>query len=166
MVGDVTPFVHTEQRPRKRSPIDVLHLLGGSALLLIGLLIANTFDSAFVGLRDDGQSILESMPEWIADAPAAMLSVGLIATVALAVLWTLATHRYRRLIQILAAAALAAIASYGFGQLVETMVDQQARDVFIIDGTVVDDPILRYLSAGKLRKSPQDARQTCRLCKS
>ena len=80
----MTPFVHTEQRPRERSPIDVLHLLGGGALLLIGLLIANTFDSAFVGLRNDGQSILESMPEWIADVPAAMLSVGLIATVALA----------------------------------------------------------------------------------
>ena len=154
----MTPFVHTEQRPRKRSPIDVLHLLGGSALLLIGLLIANTFDSAFVGLREDGQSILESMPEWLADAPAAMLSVGLIATVALAVLWTLATHRYRRLIQILAAAALAAIASYGLGQLVEAMVDQQARDVFIIDGTVVDDPILRITttSDGVKRVEPGD----------
>ncbi len=154
----MTAMVIPEQRPRERSPIDVLRLVGGGLLLGIGLLTANTFDSAFVGLASDGQSILDSLPSWAANVPAAILTVILLAAVAAAVGWALYTHRYRRLVQLLLGVTLAGGASLLLGQAIEAMIDPHVRDAFIIDGSVVDDPLLRLITTngGVRRVAPGD----------
>ena len=83
-------------------------------MLGLGLVVANTFDSAFVGLRDDGQSILDSSPKWSANVPAAFLTASLVAAVVAAVGWAMLTRRYRRLAQLVVAVVAAAAAHRGF----------------------------------------------------
>ena len=69
-------------RAHVRSPVDVVRLIGGVLIAAVGFMMAVTFDRAFLGLRDDGAAAIDSLPEWAADVPAAILAAGLV-TVAL-----------------------------------------------------------------------------------
>ena len=136
-------------RAHVRSPVDVVRLIAGLLVIAVGVLAAVTFDRAFLGLRDDGAAALDSLPEWAADVPAAILAAGLVTGILATVAWTLATHRYRRLSLVLAAMIVAGVLSTLIGVGLDDIIDESVRDAFVIDNAIVDDVLLRpTVSAG------------------
>ncbi len=60
--SEAAPHPH---RAHVRSPVDVLRLVAAVGLILTGLAIANVFDSAFLGLSEDGRTSTADFPSWI-----------------------------------------------------------------------------------------------------
>ncbi len=83
-------------RAHVRSPVDVLRLIVGLAMILLGVAIANLFDSTLLGLAEDGAELIDELPAWTRDIPAAVLAVAVIAVAAGALAASLITTRYRR----------------------------------------------------------------------
>ena len=136
-------------RAHVRSPVDVVRLIAGLLVIAVGVLAAITFDQAFLGLRDDGAAALDSLPDWAADVPAAILAAGLVTGILATVVWTLATHRYRRLSLVLVAMIMAGALSTLIGVGLDDIIDESVRDAFVIDNEIVDEVLLRpTVSAG------------------
>lgn len=132
-------------RPHLRSPVDLLRLIVAIVLVLGGLLVANVFDSTFVGLTEDGEASLESLPAWVSQLPATVLAVTVIAAIGAALVWALVTTRYRRLLLLLLALAGASLLSVALGRLIYSYVDESVRDAF-----ADPDEVSRFRSLGGL----------------
>ncbi len=66
--GASVPAVHSH-RHHVRSPVDVLRLVIAIGMVGAGLLVANLFDTAFLGLRQDGEALMADLPAWAGDVP-------------------------------------------------------------------------------------------------
>ena len=130
-------------RAHVRSPVDVLRLIIGLVTIAVGILAALTFDQAFLGLRDDGEAALSTLPDWAADVPAAILAAALVSGILASTVWALATRRFRRLSFLIAAAVAAGAISALIGIGIDDLVDSDVRDAFLVDGLLVDDVLLR-----------------------
>lgn len=139
--GLTVPAVHPHRR-HVRSPVDVLRLVIAFGLVGIGLLIANLFDTAFLGLRDDGQALMDDLPSWARDVPPVTLAVVVAGSVALALGWMLLTTRYRRFLLLSAGFGIAAGLSIVAGELVTAVIDEPVAAAFDIEGV-----FLRYYDA-------------------
>lgn len=125
-------LVGDEPRPRDhvRSPVDVLRLIVSVALVVAGVFVANVFDSAFLGLSEDGASSLEGLPGWVRQVPATVLAVAVVSFIVGTLLWALATTRFRRFVMLLTAVVLAAGASIAAGEAIYGLVDGPVRAAF------------------------------------
>ncbi len=119
-----------------RSPVDVVRAAIGGVLLIGGVGVANVFDSTFLGLSEDGNSTLASLPVWVHDAPAAVLAAMVIAAVAGALGWALVTTRFRRFTMLTAAFVGAAALSIMVGEFIYDTVDASVRAAFDVDSAV------------------------------
>ncbi len=130
-------------RSHVRSPVDVLRLIVALITIGVGIFAALTFDRAFLGLRDDGDDVLNTLPDWAADVPAAILAAGLVFGILATTVWALATRRYRRLSFLVGAALLAGALSALIGIGLDDLIDSDVREAFLVDGLLVDDVLLR-----------------------
>jgi uncharacterized membrane protein YbhN (UPF0104 family)/tRNA A-37 threonylcarbamoyl transferase component Bud32 len=113
-----------------RSPVDVLRLIVGLFLIVAGMVVANVFDSSFLGLSEDGASALGGLPTWVRHVPATMLAIAVLATIVGALLWALATTRYRRLVILFIGIVFAGGLSVALGELIYAVVDAPVRAAF------------------------------------
>ena len=131
--GLSVPSVHPH-RAHVRSPVDVLRLVLSGLLVVAGLVVANTFDTAFLGLSIDGQALMDDLPGWAQDVPAVAMAVIVIAANAGALGWMLLTTRYRRLLMLATGFGAAAALSIIAGDLVISVIDEPVRMAFDVDG--------------------------------
>ncbi len=115
------------RRARVRSPVDVLRLIVGAVLVVAGVATANLFDSALLGLSDDGSEAIDDLPAWARDVPSTVLAVALVIFVAGALIASLVTTRYRRLATMGISVAAAMTLSVGIGELVYSVVDTDVQ---------------------------------------
>lgn len=120
----------TGHRAHVRSPVDVLRLIAGAVLLVGGIAIANVLDSTLLGLSEDGASAIERLPDWTRDLPAAGLAVGVIVCAVSALIWALATTRFRRFLMLASGFGAAALLSSWVGELIYDLVDEPVRQAF------------------------------------
>ncbi|MDJ0770286.1 MAG: lysylphosphatidylglycerol synthase transmembrane domain-containing protein [Ilumatobacter sp.] len=137
-------------RRHVRSSVDVVRLATGSALVVLGIVLANTFDSMLLGLAEDTTANTDRLPDWVRDVAAATLASVVIAGAVSVALWSLLTTRYRRFLLLALGVALAALASIAVGGLVDDIVDEEVRRAF-----AVDVPLFR-VGGGDGRLSPAD----------
>jgi len=147
--GATVPAVHFHRR-HVRSPVDVLRLVISLALVGIGLLVANLFDTAFLGLRDDGVELMDDLPSWANDVPPIALAVIVAGAVATALGWMLLTTRYRRFLLLSVGFGIAAGMSIIGGELIVAVIDDAVWQAFEVDGV-----FLRYYD-GMGRVHPGD----------
>ena len=126
-------------RAHVRSPVDVLRLILGGLLLLVGIATANQIDTALLGLSEDGTAAIEDLPAWIQDLPGTVLAVAVIAVVASALIWSLITTRYRRFALLAIGFGAAAATSLLIGEFIDSVIDADVRDAFKVEA-----PIFRY----------------------
>ena len=126
-------------RAHVRSPVDLLRLVAAVSLIAFGLAIANVFDSAFLGLSEDGRTSTADFPSWIGDLPATLLAVAVMTGASAVLVWTLATRRFRRLALLLTGFAAGAALSVVFSEVILNMVDAEVRQAFDVDA-----PLFRY----------------------
>lgn len=138
--SDAEPVTH---RAHVRSPVDVLRLIGAALVIVVGLGVANVFDSAFLGLSEDGRTAIEDLPAWVSDVPATALAVAVLSAAVASLAWMLATTRFRRFTLLVVGFASGAALSLALGELVFAMVDASVQDAFRVDA-----PILRYRRGG------------------
>jgi undecaprenyl-diphosphatase len=121
-----------ERRHRRhfRSPVDVLRLIVSVALVVAGVFVANIFDASFLGLRDDGATLLEGLPAWVRQVPATVMAVAVVSSIVGTLLWALATTRFRRFVMLLTGAVLAAGSSIAVGEVIYGLVDGPVRAAF------------------------------------
>lgn len=119
-----------QHRAHTRSPVDVLRLIVALALVAIGVLLANVFDSTFLGLSEDGASALDGLPGWVRQIPATVLAVAVLSSIIGYLVWALATTRYRRFVMLLIGVALAGGLSLATGEAIYELVDGPVRDAF------------------------------------
>ena len=112
-----------------RSSVDVIRLIVGLGLMLVGVGTASLFDSTFVGLAEDGVEMAERFPDWLRDVPAAVLAVAVVAAAATTLAASLVATRYRRAVMLGAGFGLAAGLSLLLGELVDSMVDESVRQL-------------------------------------
>ncbi len=130
-------------REHVRSPVDVLRVIIGAALVLLGIAVANVADSAFLGLSEDGRTAMDSFPDWADDVAGTSLAALTAAFAAAALVSALATRRFRRLALLVAAFAMGAVLSIVLGELLLGVVDDEVRSAFDTDGL-----LLRYVRGG------------------
>lgn len=133
-----------------RSPVDVVRLILGIVLLAVGLVAANLFDSALLGLSEDGAAAIDGLPAWMRDLPAAVLAGAVMVAIAATLAWSLLTRRYRRFVVLAIGLPFAALLSIGMGELIYKVVDEPVRLAF--DTEV---PTFRY-RGGDERLRPGD----------
>ena len=120
--------------------MDVLRLVGGLVLIAIGVGIANLFDSALLGLADDGESALSGLPDWVRDIPIAILAAGIVIAAVGSVAWALLRTRFRRALFLVSSFTIAAGLSAIAGNLLQSLVDADVKEAL----TTTDLPLLRY----------------------
>lgn len=130
-------------RAHVRSPVDVLRLIAATVLIIVGIGVANVFDSAFLGLSEDGRTAIDDLPAWVSDVPATALAVAVLSAAAAALAWMLATTRFRRFTLLVVGFAAGAALSLALGELVFAMIDGPVQEAFRVDA-----PILRYRRGG------------------
>lgn len=128
--GSAEAPVERKGRRHVRSPVDLLRLVVGALLMLVGIAAANLFDSAFLGLSEDGAEFVASLPSWMQDLPAVALAVMVIAGAGIALGWALVTTRYRRFALLAAGFTAAAAVSVAMGELIFQVVDDPVRAAF------------------------------------
>ena len=127
----VDPHVEaTPHRAHVRSPVDVLRLIVGVILTVLGVAIANVLDSTLLGLSEDAMAAIDGLPNWMHDVPAVALAVAIITAVAGALIHALITTRYRRLAILAAGFAGAAALSIAIGETIYSIVDEPVRLAF------------------------------------
>ena len=124
------PVEAETHRAHVRSPVDVLRLIVGSVMILGGIVLANLLDSTLLGLSVDGTEMIDGLPQWMRDVPAAVLAVAVIAAAFGALAAALITTRYRRLLMLSAGFVVAAGLSMLIGTLIYSMVDEPVRRAF------------------------------------
>ena len=130
-----------------RSPVDIVRLILGVGLMAGGLGAANLFDSALLGLSEDGAAVIDDLPAWLQDIPAAGLAGAVTVAIAAALVWALVTTRFRRLAMLTIGFASGVLLSIGMGELIYEVVDDPVRSAF--DTEV---PTFRYRGGdGRLR---------------
>lgn len=125
-----TVAVPTPHRDHVRSPVDVLRLIVAAGVLAAGVVAANLFDSTFLGLNEDGMRALDALPLWVAHLPATVLAATVLGGGIGAVLWALATRRYRRFALLTVAVGGAALLSVGVGRVIFSFIDPSVRAAF------------------------------------
>lgn len=130
---------HGERHSHVRSPVDVLRLIIGLVIIVVGIGVANLFDSALLGLSVDGETALGGLPNWVDSITAALVSAVVLGVVAGSSIWALITTRYRRLTLLVSAVAGAVALSIGVGHLLFDVVDADVRAA--LD---TSSPLLRY----------------------
>jgi uncharacterized protein (TIRG00374 family) len=136
------PSVHAH-RDHVRSPVDVLRLVVALGLIGVGLLVANLFDTAFLGLSDDGQELTSDLPSWANEIPTVLLAVTVATAILGALAWTLVTTRFRRFALLAGGFLLAAGLSVVVGEILTEVIDDDVWEAF-----AVDDVFLRYRDGG------------------
>lgn len=126
-------------RAHVRSPVDVLRVLVGAVVVVLGVGVANVADSALLGLSEDGRTAMDSLPDWTNDVAGTALASLTIAAVVAAVTSALVTMRFRRLALMVGAFAIGALASVALGEVLLRVVDGDVRRAFDTDGL-----LLRY----------------------
>lgn len=122
------PALEIDPKPTfVRSPVDVLRAIVAVALVAVGVGVSNLFDSALLGLRDDGLTALEPFPELLVDLPTTVLPVAVIAAAIGSLVWALSTGGYRRFALLTFAFGLAAVLSVLVGEIIEAVVDDDVR---------------------------------------
>lgn len=93
----------------ERSPADVLRLVVATVVLVVVLVVAWLFGNTLVTFASDLFEGLEAVPSWIVDV--VVIGTRILAVVVLGggLLWTLAHQRWRMLLTVAAAGALAAV---------------------------------------------------------
>ena len=93
----------------ERSPADILRLVVATAVLLVVLIIASLFGDTLVAFASDLLRGLEAIPSWIIDV--VVIGTRILAVVVLGggLIWTLAHQRWRMLVTVVVAGALAAL---------------------------------------------------------
>ncbi len=129
-VPETAPFPSVTHRAHVRSPVDLLRLIVGLVLVLGGIAVANLLDSTLLGLSVDGTEMIDGLPEWMRDVPAAALAVTVIAVAVGALAAALITTRYRRLSMLSAGFVAAAGLSMLIGALIYSMVDETVQRSF------------------------------------
>ncbi|MGI9603403.1 MAG: lysylphosphatidylglycerol synthase domain-containing protein, partial [Acidimicrobiales bacterium] len=124
-------------REHVRSPVDLVRLIAAGVLVVGGIVLANLLDSTLLGLSDDGATLLEELPDWVRDVPAAALAVTVMVSVGGALGWALFTTRFRRFAMLAGGLVLAATASVVVGELVFEMVDDAVRRSFDTDSAAL-----------------------------
>ena len=117
-------------REHIRSPVDILRLIVALVVVVTGVFVANVFDSSFLGLSEDGASSLSGLPQWVRQIPATALAIAVLSSIVGALLWALATTRYRRFIMLLTGVVLAGALSLAVGEAIYAVVDGPVRDAF------------------------------------
>lgn len=110
-----------------RSPVDVLRAIIAAALIAFGIAFSNLFDSALLGLNDDGMTLLDRFPERLVDLPTMVLPVAVIAAAIGSLGWALITGGYRRFTLLAFSFGLAALLSILMGEILEAVVDDDVR---------------------------------------
>ena len=130
-------------RDHVRSPVDVLRVIVGAVLILLGIAVANVADSALLGLSKDGRTAMDSLPDWANDVAGTSLASLTVAFAAAALVSALATRRFRRFALLVAAFAVGAVLSILLGEVLLRVVDDEVRTAFDTDGL-----LLRYVRGG------------------
>lgn len=121
----------SDRSPRDvRSPVDVVRLILGIGLMAGGLGAANLFDSALLGLSEDGAAVIDDLPAWLQDIPAAGLAGAVIVAITAALAWSLLSTRFRRFAMLVIGLASAVLVSIAMGELVYEVVDDPVRMAF------------------------------------
>jgi len=123
-----------------RSPVDVLRAIVAAVLIAVGVGVSNLFDSALLGLRDDGLTALEPFPQLLVDLPTTVLPVAVIAAAIGSLVWALVAGGYRRFALLSFAFGLAAVLSVLMGEIIEAVVDDDVRLALQVDA-----PPFRYV---------------------
>ena len=142
-VPKLTPALTLGRDPKPtfvRSPVDVLRTIVAVVLIAVGVGVSNLFDSALLGLRDDGITALEPFPERLVDLPTTVLPVAMIAAAIGSLVWALIAGGYRRFALLSFAFGLAAVLSVLMGEIIEAVVDDDVRLALQVDG-----PPFRYV---------------------
>ncbi|MCP3991748.1 MAG: hypothetical protein GY724_21930 [Actinomycetia bacterium] len=113
-----------------RSPVDVLRLIVALVLIVVGVVVANVFDSSFLGLSEDGASALSDLPEWVRQVPTAVLAIAVLSAIVGTLLWALATTRYRRFVMLLLGVLMTGGLSLALGEAIYALVDEPVRTAF------------------------------------
>ena len=133
-------------RTHVRSPVDVLRLIIGAGLVIVGIGTANLLDSALLGLSEDGASAIEDLPAWMRDLPGSGMAVAVVAAITAVLVWSLITTRFRRFAMLVLGFAAAAGSSVLIGELILRVLDDSVRVAFTDDVS-----IFRYASGnGKI----------------
>lgn len=122
-------------RQHVRSPVDALRLIVATALIAVGVGVANLLDSAFLGFSEDGATAMASLPNWVVDLPATVLAAAIIVAAIGLALWSVATRRFRRLVLFSVALTTAAGLSVAVGEIIFSMVDPSVRQAFEVDSS-------------------------------
>lgn len=131
-----------KHRDHVRSPVDILRLIVGAAIVVVGIGLANLIDTALLGLASDGRSAFAGLPHWVHDSAATGAGIALLALIVGSVSWAAITTRYRRLVLLTLAMIGAALLSAAIGHLLLNVIDIEVRDAF-----VAPSPTLRYSSS-------------------
>ena len=132
-------------RDHVRSPVDVMRLIVGAVVIVLGVGLANVADSAFLGLSQDGRTLMESLPAWSRDVASTTLAALTIAASTTAVVWALLTTRFRRLSMLVGAFVLGSLLSILLGEVLLHVVDSDVRSAFDID-----ELLFRYVRNGRV----------------
>lgn len=161
-----------EPRRHVRSPVDVLRLVVALLLVGAGLVVANLFDTALMGLSEDGEELVGALPQWGRDLPAAVLAALVVASVVAALGWALLTTRFRRLFMLAGGFLVAGVASVLAGEVVLSVIDSDVRNALDVDaifryrdgsgGVHPGDPLLAGAVAMAALSSSFLARATAR----
>lgn len=131
--GDMTSTARA-RRAYVRSPVDLLRLIVGAVLIVLGVGTTNVADNALLGLSEDGAEAIERLPDWVHAVPATAMAVAVLVAVAGALIWSLATTRYRRFVLLAGSFVGGAALSLGMGELIDMVVDGPVRAAFESDG--------------------------------
>lgn len=127
------------RRSYVHSPVDVLRVIVGAVLVVIGVIFANSFDTALLGFSEDIRDTMPGIPQYIRNLPSTILAVAVIGVVGASIIWATVTTRFRRLILLISAFVGAAALSVIVGGFILAVVDVDVRAAFDLEG-----PLFRY----------------------
>jgi len=144
-----------------RSPTSLLRLLVGITVTVFGIAVTWRFSNTMAALNDDWEHLAHMLPAWIRAIPTILVAL-ILLVVPLVV--NLQLLRYRR-IRLLAVVNLAAIAAFGFSEVLVSVLTRQPPSLFpraYTDGSV-NDPLLAAFTAAFVVGVPYLPRSARRL---
>lgn len=122
-----------------RSPVDAIRAATGALVVVVGLALANGFDSTMLGFSQDTVAATERLPAWSRDLAAATLASFVLVGAVLLVGWSLLTTRFRRFALLAAGMLLSGAVSLVIGRLIHAVVDEPVQAAF-----AADVPLFRF----------------------